>query len=276
MNLIKEILLDTNHLNKDGIRIHNDDDLYEMRQSCKLAAETLDMIGNYVEPGITTEKLNTLCHDFMLDHGSKPATLGYRGFPKSCCISVNHVVCHGIPGPKRLKENDILNIDVTCILNGWFGDSSRMYVAGKVTKKASRLIEVTHESLLHGISMVKPGNTFGDIGAAIQQFVEGHKMSVVRDFCGHGVGRSFHSSPNVLHFGKKKTGAVLETGMFFTIEPMVNLGKPETKILSDNWTAVTKDKSLSAQFEHTVAVTSEGVEILTLSPKNKFFPELKV
>ena len=276
MNLIKEILLDTNRLNKDGIRIHNDDDLYEMRQSCKLAAETLDMIGNYVEPGITTEKLNTLCHDFMLDNGSKPATLGYRGFPKSCCISVNHVVCHGIPGPKRLKENDILNIDVTCILNGWFGDSSRMYVAGKVTKKASRLIEVTHESLLHGISMVKPGNTFGDIGEAIQQFVEGNKMSVVRDFCGHGVGRSFHSSPNVLHFGKKKTGAVLETGMFFTIEPMVNLGKPETKILSDNWTAVTKDKSLSAQFEHTVAVTSGGVEILTLSPKNKFFPDLKV
>ena len=276
MNLIKEILLDTNHLNKDGIRIHNDDDLYEMRQSCKLAAETLDMIGNYVEPGITTEELNTLCHDFMLDHGSKPATLGYRGFPKSCCISVNHVVCHGIPGPKRLKENDILNIDVTCILNGWFGDSSRMYVAGKVTKKASRLIEVTHASLMHGISVVKPGNTFGDIGAAIQQFVEGNKMSVVRDFCGHGVGRSFHSSPNVLHFGKKKTGAVLEKGMFFTIEPMVNLGKPETKILSDNWTAVTKDKSLSAQFEHTVAVTSEGVEILTLSPKNKFFPDLKV
>ena len=276
MNLIKEILLDTNHLNKDGIRIHNDDDLYEMRQSCKLAAETLDMIGNYVKPGITTEKLNTLCHDFMLDHGSKPATLGYRGFPKSCCISVNHVVCHGIPGPKRLKENDILNIDVTCILNGWFGDSSRMYVAGKVTKKASRLIEVTHESLLHGISVVKPGNTFGDIGEAIQQFVEGNKMSVVRDFCGHGVGRSFHSSPNVLHFGKKKTGAVLEKGMFFTIEPMVNLGKPETKILSDNWTAVTKDKSLSAQFEHTVAVTSEGAEILTLSPENKFFPDLKV
>ena len=276
MNLIKEILLDTNHLNKDGIRIHNDDDLYEMRQSCKLAAETLDMIGNYVEPGITTEKLDTLCHDFMLDHGSKPATLGYRGFPKSCCISVNHVVCHGIPGPKRLKENDILNIDVTCILNGWFGDSSRMYVAGKVTKKASRLIEVTHASLLHGISVVKPGNTFGDIGEAIQKFVEGNKMSVVRDFCGHGVGRSFHASPNVLHFGKKKTGAVLETGMFFTIEPMVNLGKPETKILSDNWTAVTKDKSLSAQFEHTVAVTSEGVEILTLSPKNKFFPDLKV
>ena len=276
MNLIKEIFLDSNHLNKDGIRIHTSSELEEMRLSCKLAAETLDMIGNYIEPGITTEKLNTLCHDFMLDHGSKPATLGYRGFPKSCCISVNHVVCHGIPGPKRLKENDILNIDVTCILNGWFGDSSRMYVAGKVTKKASRLIEVTHASLMHGISVVKPGNTFGDIGEAIQQFVEGNKMSVVRDFCGHGVGRSFHSSPNVLHFGKKKTGAVLEKGMFFTIEPMVNLGKPETKILSDNWTAVTKDKSLSAQFEHTVAVTSGGVEILTLSPKNKFFPDLKV
>ena len=274
LNLIKGLLLDTNNLNKDGIRIHKESDLSEMRKSCRLAAETLDMIGDYVEPGVTTERLNTLCHEFMIDNGSIPATLGYRGFPKSCCISINHVVCHGIPGAKRLKEKDILNIDVTCILGGWFGDSSRMYVAGKATTKASRLIEVTHESLMRGISAVKPGNTFGDIGAAIQQFVEGKKMSVVRDFCGHGVGRSFHSAPNVLHFGHKNTGAVLEPGMFFTIEPMVNLGRPETKILSDNWTAVTKDKSLSAQFEHTVAVTAEGVEILTLSPDEKFFPNL--
>ena len=274
LDLVKDLLLDTNNLNKDGIRIHKENDLSEMRKSCRLAAETLDMIADYVEPGVTTERLNTLCHEFMIDNGAIPATLGYRGFPKSCCISLNHVVCHGIPGAKRLKEKDILNIDVTCILGGWFGDSSRMYVAGKATKKASRLIEVTHESLMRGISAVKPGNTFGDIGAAIQQFVEGKKMSVVRDFCGHGVGRSFHSAPNVLHFGHENTGAVLEQGMFFTIEPMVNLGRPETKILSDNWTAVTKDKSLSAQFEHTVAVTAEGVEILTLSPDEKFFPNI--
>ena len=272
MNLVKDILLDSNRVNKDGIRIHTAEDIVSMKKSCKLAAETLDMIGDYVEPGVTTQRLNDLCHEFILDNGARPATLGYRGFPKSCCISVNHVVCHGIPGQKYLKENDILNIDVTCILEGWYGDTSRMYVAGKITKKASRLIQVTYEALLKGIEAVKPGSTFGDIGEAIQNFVEGKKMSVVRDFCGHGLGRSFHSAPNVLHFGKKNTGSVLEPGMFFTIEPMVNLGRPETKILSDNWTAVTKDKSLSAQFEHSVAVTSDGVEILTSSPKNRFFP----
>ena len=272
MNLIKDILLDSNHLNKDGIRIHTDSELLEMKLSCKLAAETLDMIGDYVEPGVSTDKINSLCHEFMLDNGAKPATLGYRGFPKSCCISINHVVCHGIPGPKTLKESDILNIDVTCILNGWFGDSSRMYIAGTTSKKASRLIEVTYNALLRGIEVVKPGNTFGDIGEAIQKYVESKKMSVVRDFCGHGLGRSFHSAPNVLHFGEKNTGSFLEPGMFFTIEPMVNLGKPDTKILSDNWTAVTRDKSLSAQFEHTVAVTNSGVEVLTLSPQDKFFP----
>ena len=272
MNLIKDILLDSNNLNKDGIRIHTASELVEMKLSCKLAAETLDMIGDYVEPGVSTDKINSLCHEFMLDNGAKPATLGYRGFPKSCCISINHVVCHGIPGPKTLKESDILNIDVTCILNGWFGDSSRMYIAGTTSKKASRLIEVTYNALLRGIEVVKPGNTFGDIGEAIQKYVESKKMSVVRDFCGHGVGRSFHSAPNVLHFGEKNTGSFLEPGMFFTIEPMVNLGKPDTKILSDNWTAVTRDKSLSAQFEHTVAVTNSGVEVLTLSPQDKFFP----
>ena len=272
MNLIKDILLDSNNLNKDGIRIHTDSELVEMKLSCKLAAETLDMIGDYVEPGVSTDKINSLCHEFMLDNGAKPATLGYRGFPKSCCISINHVVCHGIPGPKILKESDILNIDVTCILNGWFGDSSRMYIAGTTSKKATRLIEVTYNALLKGIEAVKPGNTFGDIGEAIQKYVESKKMSVVRDFCGHGVGRSFHSAPNVLHFGEKHTGSFLEPGMFFTIEPMVNLGKPDTKILSDNWTAVTRDKSLSAQFEHTVAVTNSGVEVLTLSPQDKFYP----
>ena len=191
MNLIKDILLDSNNLNKDGIRIHTDSELVEMKLSCKLAAETLDMIGDYVEPGVSTDKINSLCHEFMLDNGAKPATLGYRGFPKSCCISINHVVCHGIPGPKILKESDILNIDVTCILNGWFGDSSRMYIAGTTSKKASRLIEVTYNALLRGIEVVKPGNTFGDIGEAIQKYVESKKMSVVRDFCGHGLEELF-------------------------------------------------------------------------------------
>ena len=242
------------------------------RAAGEIAAGALDEVGKIIKPGITTEEVDKICYEFISDHGAYSAPLFYRGFPKSCCISINHVVCHGIPGPKILKESDILNIDVTCILNGWFGDSSRMYIAGSITKKASRLIEVTHNALLKGIEVVKPGNTFGDIGEAIQKYVEGKKMSVVRDFCGHGVGKSFHSAPNVLHFGEKNTGSILEPGMFFTIEPMVNLGKPDTKILSDNWTAVTKDKSLSAQFEHTVAVTNNGVEVLTLSPKNKFYP----
>ena len=261
-----------NNLNKDGIRIHNLDDFVGMRLACNLAARTLDMIYDYVQPDVTTDKLDKLCHEFMLDHGGVPATLGYRGFPKSSCISINHVVCHGIPETKKLKEGDILNVDVTVILNGWHGDSSRMYLAGEVSKKALRLIEVTHEALMTAISVVRPGNTFGDIGFAIQNYVEKRKMSVVRDFCGHGLGRVFHAAPNVLHFGKAKTGAVIETGMFFTIEPMVNLGKAETKILSDDWTAVTRDKSLSAQFEHSIGVLDDGVEIFTTSPKNKFYP----
>ena len=242
-----------------------------MRKSCALAAETLDMIGKFVVPGVTTNELNKLCHEFMIRNNAIPATLGYRGFPKSCCISINHVVCHGIPGEKKLKDGDILNIDVTCILDGWYGDTSRMYIAGKSQKKAERLIHVTHEALLKGIGAVRPGNTFGDIGAAIQEFVESKKMSVVREFCGHGLGEVFHSAPNVLHYGLSGTGPKLEPGMFFTIEPMVNLGKPETKILADNWTAVTKDKSLSAQFEHSVGVTETGCEIFTISPKGIFY-----
>ena len=258
-------------VNTDGIRIHSKEEFFGMRKSCILAAKTLDMIGDYVVPGISTEKLNEICHDFMTSNNAVPATLGYRGFPKSCCISINHVVCHGIPGEKKLKDGDILNIDVTCILDGWYGDTSRMYVAGKLQRKAARLIEVTHESLMRGINAVKPGNTFGDIGATIQKYVESNKMSVVRDFCGHGLGEVFHSAPNVLHYGSAGTGPKLEPGMFFTIEPMVNLGSPDTKILADNWTAVTKDKSLSAQFEHSIGVTETGCEIFTLSPKNIFF-----
>ena len=258
-------------INKDGIKIHSSKDFEMMRNSCNLAARTLDMINDYVKPGVTTEKLDALIHEFILDNGATPATLGYRGYPKSSCISINHVVCHGIPNTKMLKNGDILNIDVTCILNGWFGDTSRMFVVGETSLKAKRLIDVTYNALLKGISVVKPGNHFGDIGAIIQKYVESKKMSVVRDFCGHGLGQVFHSPPNVLHYGEKGTGPVFEEGMFFTIEPMVNLGKPDTKVLSDNWTAVTKDKSLSAQFEHSVGVIKGGCEIFTKSPKNIFF-----
>lgn len=263
-------------VNSDGIRIHSREEFDGMRKSCVLAAKTLDMIGEHVVPGVSTDQLNQLCHDFIIINGAIPATLGYRGFPKSCCISINHVVCHGIPGQKKLKDGDILNIDVTCILGGWYGDTSRMYVAGERQRKANRLIDVTHESLMKGISVVKPGNTFGDIGDAIQTFVESNKMSVVRDFCGHGLGEVFHSTPNVLHYGAAGTGPKLEPGMFFTIEPMVNLGKAATKILSDNWTAVTKDKSLSAQFEHSIGVTENGCEIFTLSPQNIFHSKRKL
>ena len=259
-------------LNKDGITIHSADDFEGMRRAGNLAARVLDMVAEQVAPGVTTEVLDQLCHDFMTEHDSKPATLGYKGYPKSSCISINHVVCHGIPSDKKLRDGDILNIDVTCILDGWHGDSSRMFVAGKLGRKAERLIQITHDSLIIGIEQVKPGNTFGDIGAAIQRLVEANRCSVVRDFCGHGLGRVFHAPPNVLHYGRWGTGSVLEEGMFFTIEPMVNLGRPDTKVLADDWTAVTKDKSLSAQFEHSIGVTSEGCEIFTLSPAGKFHP----
>jgi methionyl aminopeptidase len=262
-------------LNKDGITIHSKEDFEGMRRAGRLAAEILDMIGEHVQPGVTTEYLDQLCHDFMTANNSVPATLGYRGYPKSSCISLNHVVCHGIPSEKKLKDGDILNIDVTCILDGWFGDNSRMYVAGKLSRKAERLIQVTHDALMLGIDQVKPGNTFGDIGAAIQRYAEAHRCSVVRDFCGHGLGRVFHAPPNVLHYGNWGTGNVLEEGMFFTIEPMLNLGKPHTKILADDWTAVTKDKSLSAQFEHSIGVTADGCEIFTLSPNGTFHPTYK-
>jgi len=259
-------------LNKDGITIHTTAEFDGMRKAGRLAAEVLDMIAEHVDVGVTTERLDQLCHDYMINAGSVPATLGYKGYPKSSCISINHVVCHGIPSDKKLRNGDILNIDVTCILDGWFGDCSRMYVAGKLNRKAERLIQITHDSLMVGIDQVKPGNTFGDIGAAIQKYVEAHRCSVVRDFCGHGLGRVFHSAPNVLHYGRWGTGAVLEEGMFFTIEPMVNLGLPETKVLADDWTAVTKDKSLSAQFEHSIAVTADGFEIFTESPAGNYYP----
>ena len=259
-------------LNKDGITIHTSEDFEGMRRAGRLAAEVLDMIAEHVQPGVTTEHLDDLCHAYMTERNSVPATLGYRGYPKSSCISINHVVCHGIPSEKKLRDGDILNIDVTCILDGWYGDNSRMYVAGKLNRKAERLIQITHDALMIGIDQVKPGNTFGDIGAAIQRYAEAQRCSVVRDFCGHGLGRVFHSPPNVLHYGRWGTGPVLEEGMFFTIEPMLNLGRPETKVLADDWTAVTKDKSLSAQFEHSIGVTADGFELFTESPKNLFHP----
>lgn len=257
---------------KDGIRIHDDAGFAGMHAAGALAARILDDIASMVEPGVTTEALDQAIEDMVNAAGAKSATIGYRGYKHASCISVNHVVCHGIPSPKTLKDGDILNIDVTVIVDGWFGDTSRMYVAGNLNRKAERLIQVTHDALFKGIEIVRPGATFGDIGHAIQTYVEANRMSVVRDFCGHGLGQVFHAPPNVLHYGRAGTGPVLEEGMFFTIEPMVNLGRPETKVLADEWTAVTRDKSLSAQFEHSIGVTADGFEIFTLSPSGKFHP----
>ena len=255
---------------RDGIRIHENDDFAGMAAAGRVAAEILDLVGPLVQPGVTTAELDDFIRAEIERRGVVSATIGYKGYQHASCISVNHVVCHGIPGTKILGGGDILNVDVTVIVDGWFGDTSRMYTAGTASRKAERLIEVTHEALMRGIAAVKPGNTFGDIGFAIQSFVEANRMSVVRDFCGHGLGRVFHASPNVLHYGRAGAGEVLEEGMFFTIEPMVNLGRPETKVLADDWTAVTRDKSLSAQFEHSVGVTATGCQVFTTSPAGKF------
>jgi methionyl aminopeptidase len=248
------------------IKIHDSAEVESMRRAGRLAAETLDMITDHIEPGVTTAALDRLCHDFIVSHDAVPAPLNYRGFPKSICTSINHVVCHGIPGDKKLQDGDIVNVDVTVILDGWHGDTSRMYGVGKVGVKAKRLIDVTYEAMMRGIECVRPGASLGDVGHAIQTFAESARFSVVRDFCGHGIGRVFHDQPNVLHYGQAGTGAVLQPGMFFTVEPMINLGRPDVTILPDGWTAVTKDRSLSAQFEHTVAVTEDGHEVFTLSP----------
>ena len=260
---------------KDGIRIHEAGDFAGMHRAGELAARILDEIAEHVRPGQTTGELDRMIETKVEAAGATSATIGYKGYRHASCISVNHVVCHGIPGDKQLKDGDILNIDVTVIVDGWFGDTSRMFVAGKLSRKAERLLQVTHDALMKGIEAVRPGNTFGDVGYAIQEFVEANRMSVVRDFCGHGLGRVFHAPPNVLHYGRAGTGAVLEEGMFFTIEPMVNLGRPETKVLADDWTAVTRDKSLSAQYEHSIGVTSGGCEIFTLSPADRFHPTWK-
>ena len=232
-----------------------------------LAAETLDEITSYVKPGVTTDKLDKICYEFIRDHGGYSAPLYYRGFPKSCCTSVNHVICHGIPAEKYLKDGDIINIDVTAIVNEWHGDTSRMFFVGDASVKSKNLVATTYEAMMKGISIIKNGLNLGDIGEAIQNYVEGKGFSVVRDFCGHGIGKTFHETPNILHYGKKGAGIKIKTGMIFTVEPMINEGLYNSKLLKDGWTAVTKDKSLSAQFEHTVGVTEDGFEIFTKSKK---------
>jgi len=250
----------------EGIRLYPLSDFAGMRRAGRVAAECLDMIGAHVVPGVTTGEIDQLIEGWVREVGATSATIGYRGYQHASCISVNHVVCHGIPGPKVLKDGDILNIDVTVIVDGWFGDSSRMYVAGRPSRKAARLIEVTHEALMRGVAAAKPGATTGDIGAAIQKYAEAERCSVVRDFCGHGLGDVFHDKPNILHYGNAGEGLTLAPGMVFTIEPMINLGRPHVKILKDGWTAVTRDRSLSAQFEHTVGITEQGCEVFTYSP----------
>ena len=241
-----------------------------------VAAETLDEVTPYVKPGSNTDKLDKICYEFIKDNGGYSAPLFYRGFPKSCCTSVNHVVCHGIPSNKYLSEGDIVNIDVTAIVNGWHGDTSRMFFVGEVSVKSKNLVSTTYVSMMKAISIIKNGIHLGNIGETIQTHVEKNGFSVVRDFCGHGIGKTFHLPPNILHYGKKGEGIKLETGMIFTVEPMINEGVYNTKLLKDGWTAVTKDKTLSAQFEHTVGVTKEGFEIFTKSKKNYEQPPYQI
>lgn len=254
------------------VKIHGAESYAAMRRAGRLAAEALDTLVPHVVPGVTTDRLDDLVLEFAIDHGVAPAPLNYRGFPRSICTSVNHVVCHGIPNGKPLREGDILNIDVTLILDGWHGDTSRMFTVGRIPRRAERLIDVTYTALEIGIAEVKPGRTTGDIGGAIQKYALSERCSVVEDFCGHGVGQVFHDRPNILHYrinheGKDAgPGTRLEPGMLFTIEPMINLGKPQVKVLPDGWTAVTRDRELSAQFEHTVGVTAAGCEVFTRSP----------
>ncbi|WP_075215707.1 type I methionyl aminopeptidase [Mongoliimonas terrestris] len=262
--------------NTGDIRLYTAEDFEGMRRACQLTARCLDELVDRVRPGVTTDEIDRFVFGFGVDHGALPATLYYRGYTKASCTSINHVVCHGIPNDKPLREGDIVNIDVTYVLDGWHGDSSRMYGVGEIKRAAERLIDVTYESLLRGIAAIRPGATTGDIGEAIQRYVESERCSVVRDFCGHGVGRLFHDAPNILHYGRRGEGVVLRPGMIFTVEPMVNLGRPHVKVLNDGWTAVTRDRSLSAQFEHAVGVTDTGVDIFTLSPKGLDKPPVMV
>ncbi|MBF2716041.1 type I methionyl aminopeptidase [Agrobacterium vitis] len=252
--------------NTGAIRLYGADAFEAMRKACQVTARCLDALAPMVKPGVTTNEIDRFVFDFGMDNGVLPATLNYRGYRHSVCTSINHVVCHGIPDDKPLREGDIVNIDVTYVVDGWHGDSSRMYPVGEIKRAAERLLEVTHECLMRGIEVVRPGTRTGAIGAAIQSFAEAQRCSVVRDFCGHGVGQLFHDSPNILHYGRPDEGPEIREGMIFTIEPMINLGKPHVKVLADGWTAVTRDRSLTAQYEHTVGVTSSGCEIFTLSP----------
>lgn len=254
------------------IPLHGPEGFEGMRKAGQLTAQALDMLVDYAKPGVTTDRLDQLAFEFGKDHDAVPATLYYRGYRHSICTSINHVVCHGIPNDKPLREGDIVNIDLTYVVDGWHGDSSRMYPVGEITRKAERLINVTYKSLELSIAAAKPGNTTGDLGAAIQTYAEAERTSVVRDFVGHGLGQLFHDEPNIMHFGTPGTGVELREGMIFTIEPMINLGRPHVKILSDGWTAVTRDRTLSAQCEHSIGITKDGCEIFTASPKGLFNP----
>jgi methionyl aminopeptidase len=262
--------------NTGQIKLHGPDGFAAMRRAGRLCAEALDLITPMVQPGITTAELDRTVLEFALDNKATPAPLYYRGYPKAICTSINHVVCHGIPNEKPLRDGEILNIDITLIVDGWHGDSSRMYAVGLVQRRAERLIEITYEALMRGIAAVRPGGRTGDIGHAIQSFVQSERCTVVRDFCGHGLGRLFHDMPNILHYGRPGEGIMLKPGMFFTIEPMINSGRPEVKVLSDGWTAVTRDRTLSAQFEHTIGVTENGCEVFTLSPKGYDCPPYRI
>ena len=266
--MVEYVVADTAEIAaRDGaIKLHGPDGFAGMRAAGRLAAEALDALVPHVVPGVATRDLDDMVREHFLRAGGVPATLGYRGFTKSCCISINHVVCHGIPGDRTLKDGDIANIDVTCILDGWHGDTSRMFLVGDVGVKAKRLVDVTYEAMMLGIAQARPGNRMGDVAHAIQTFAEKHRYGVVRDFCGHGLGRLFHDAPEVVHAGKPGTGPELKPGMFFTIEPMINIGRPDVKLLDDGWTAVTRDRSLSAQFEHSIGITDDGCEIFTASP----------
>jgi methionyl aminopeptidase len=254
------------------IKLHGPEGFEGMRRAGRLAAEILDALVPVVAPGVTTQEIDDFVFRAMRDAGATPATLGYRGYTHSCCTSINHVVCHGIPADKALKDGDIVNIDVTPILDGWHGDSSRMYLVGDVPVKARRLVDITYECLMIGLEQARPGNRLGDISAAIQRHAEKNRYSVVRDFCGHGLGRLFHDSPEVVHAGRPGTGPELKPGMFFTVEPMINIGRADCKLLDDGWTAVTRDRLLSAQFEHSIGITEDGCEIFTASPKGLHRP----
>ncbi len=267
MTTYQTVTSDETQLRDGTIKLHNAEAFEGMRRAGRLAAENLDALVPLVQPGVTTQAIDDFVREFALDHRAVPATLGYRGYAHSCCISINHVVCHGIPSDKTLKDGDIVNIDVTPLLDGWHGDSSRMFLVGDVPLKARRLVEVTYECLMLGVAQARPGGHLGDIGAAIQRHAEANRFGVVREFCGHGIGRLFHDAPEVVHAARAGTGPELKPGMFFTIEPMINAGKSAVKLLEDGWTAVTRDRSLSAQFEHMVGITEDGCEVFTLSPK---------